>query len=521
MPAPGLSPSSSPSSSSSPSDPPLSATQLLRLGVLAQQDADHPRALALLLRAVEAAPEDWIAHSCLGGTLKVLGRIDEAIVIHQRAVALGGDHRALSNLALAYRAAGRIDEAVATAEAAALHAPGDAELHGNLSGLLLAAGRAQEAEAAARRALALTPGEARFESNLAYARKEQGDFAGAVRHLRNAIARDPRDADAHWNLGLTLLAAPATPADEAEGWRALEWRHRIPGLGVTPGAALAATPVWAGEPLAGRTLLLQAEQGLGDTLQLARYARAAKVLAGAGATILECQPPLERLLRRCAGVDVVVARGAALPRADLRVGLFSGPGLLGGMAPSGAADPYLTAEPERAAHWRARLAALTPGCLFRVGINWQGNPRYRADARRSIALAGFAPLLRAIAAAGGGVVSLQKGEGRQQLARLPADIGVVDVGPELDADGAFLDSAALMTALDLVITSDTAIPHLAGALGVPVWMAVASLPDWRWGLQGETSPWYPTMRLFRQREAGDWAGVFARLARAVGERFAP
>jgi ADP-heptose:LPS heptosyltransferase len=167
------------------------------------------------------------------------------------------------------------------------------------------------------------------------------------------------------------------------------------------------------------------------------------------------------------------------------------------------------------------LGALTLGGRFRVGINWQGNPRYRADARRSIALAAFMPLLRAIAAAGGAVVSLQKGDGRQQLAHLPADIAVVDLGPELDADGAFLDSAALMTALDLVITSDTAIPHLAGALGVPVWMAVASLPDWRWGLQGETSPWYPTMRLFRQSDAGDWAGVFARLARAIGERFAP
>ena len=503
------------------SDEAHSAAQLLRLGVLAQQEGDHPGALALLVRAVDASPEDWIAHTCLGGTLKALGRVDEAIAIHRRAVALGGDHRALSNLALAYRAAGRINEAVVTAEAAASQAPGDAELHGNLSGLLLAAGRAQDAEAAARRALALAPGEARFETNLAYARKEQGDFPGAVRHLRQALARDPRNADAHWNLGLTLLAAPATAADEAEGWRALEWRHRIPGLGVTPGAALAAIPVWGGEPLAGRTLLLQAEQGLGDTLQLARYARAAKVLAGAGATILECQPPLERLLRRCAGVDVVVARGAALPRADLRVGLFSGPGLLGGMAPAGAADPYLTAEPERAADWRARLAERTPGARFRIGINWQGNPSYRADARRSIALAAFAPLLREIAAAGGAVVSLQKGIGRQQLSGLPEGRSLVDLGPELDADGAFLDSAALMTALDLVITSDTAIPHLAGALGVPVWMAVASLPDWRWGLQGETSAWYPTMRLFRQSAAEDWAGVFARLARAVGERFAP
>ncbi len=480
----------------------------------------------LLARAIEAEPGSWIAHTCLGGTLKALGRLDEAIVAHRRAVDLGGDHRAMSNLALTYRAAGRPDEAIVCLEAAIARAPGEAELHGNLSGLLLAAGRAAEAEAAARRALGIAPGEARFATNLAYARKEQGDFAGALVHLRRAIALDPQDADAHWNLGLTLLAAPATPADEVEGWRALEWRHRIPGLGVTPAAALASIPVWAGEPLAGRTLLLQAEQGLGDTLQLARYARAAKAIAGAGAIVLECQPPLERLLRRCAGADTVIARGVALPStsalttADLRVGLFSAPGYLGGAAPGGApVAPYITAEPERIARWRGWLAERTAGARFRVGIGWQGNPRYRADGRRSIPLAFFAPVVRLIEAAGGAVVGLQKGDGRQQLRALPFGISVVDVGPELDADGAFVDTAALMTALDLVITSDTSLPHLAGALGVPVWMALAALPDWRWGLRGEDCPWYPSMRLFRQTAPGDWAGVFGRLARALGERF--
>jgi len=499
------------------------AAQLLRAGVLAQQQGDHVRAMDLLGRAIEADPQSWIAHTCLGGTLKALGKMEAAIAAHRHAVDLGGDHRAMSNLALTYRAAGRPDEAIVSLEAAIARAPGEAELHGNLSGLLLAVGRAAEAEVAARHALGIAPGEARFETNLAYARKEQGDFAGALVHLRRAIALDPRDADAQWNLGLTLLADPATLADEAEGWRALEWRHHIPGLGSTPPAALASTPVWAGEALAGRTLLLQAEQGLGDTLQFARYARAAKGVAGAGAVVLECQAPLERLLRRCAGVDTVVARGttaAAPPRVDLRVGLFSVPGYLGGAMPGGSpCAAYLTAEPERIARWRAWLAERTAGARFRIGIGWQGNPRYRADGRRSIPLAFFAPLLRMIEAAGGAVVSLQRGDGRQQLAALPFGISVVDVGPELDADGAFVDTAALMTALDLVITSDTSIPHLAGALGMPVWMALAALPDWRWGLRGDACPWYPSMRLFRQAAPGDWAGVFRRIARSLGERF--
>jgi tetratricopeptide (TPR) repeat protein len=518
--APFRSASSSRSPSSSSRSSARSTADLLRQAVAAQQEGNQTHALDLLLRAIDASPGDWVAHTCLGGTLRALGRLEEAIAIHRRAVELGGDHRAMSNLALAYREAGRVDEAIAAQTAAVARAPGEAELHGNLAGLLLAADRPAEAEEAARRALAINP-TARFETNLGYARKEQGDFAGAAAHLRRAIARDPEDADAHWNLGLTLLAAPASPADEAEGWAEIEWRQRIRGLGIPAAGESAAIPRWAGDPLAGRTLLLQAEQGLGDTLQFARYARLAKALAGAGRTILECQAPLERLLRGCDGVDTVVARGAALPPVDVRAGLFSLPGFLGGRTPGGGpAAAYLTAEPARVARWRALLATRTAGATFRIGVAWQGNRRYRADGRRSIPLGQFVPLFSAVSAAGGAIVSLQKGEGREQLLGLPAGISVEDLGPELDADGAFVDTAALMATLDLVITSDTAIPHLAGALGLPVWMALAHLPDWRWGLAGEACAWYPTMRLFRQSEPGDWPGVVVRIARAVDERFA-
>ena len=513
------------------------AGRLLQLGAAAQQAGDQAGALDHYLRAIEAGPDDWVGHACAGTALKALGRLDEAIASHLRAIALGGDHRARSNLALAYREAGRLDEAVATLQAAVAAAPGVADLQGNLSGLLLAADRPAEAEVAARAALALVPGDARFETNLGYARKEQGDLAGGALHLRRAIARDPGNADAHWNLGLTLLTAPASEAEERQGWAELEWRHQIPGLRTALTAETAAIPRWNGQPLGGRRLLLQAEQGLGDTLQLARYARAAKQLAGAGQVVLECQPPLAAMLARCAGVDRIVARGAALPPVDARAGLFSLPPWLGGRAASGGpghevdgegnseADgegvaPYLSAEPARVERWRVRLDELTGGARFRVGIAWQGNRRYRADGRRSIPLACFQPVVRAVRAAGGAVVSLQGGEGRAQLAGLSADPRVIDLGPGLDADGAFLDSAAVITQLDLVVTSDTSIPHLAGALGAPVWMALARLPDWRWGLSGDTTAWYPSLRLYRQSQAGDWAELFARLARALGERFA-
>jgi tetratricopeptide (TPR) repeat protein len=495
-----------------------------RLAIAAQQEGDHARALGLFLRAIDVDPGDWIAHTCVGNTLKTLGRLDEAIAMQRRAAELCDDYRVRSNLALAYRDAGRLDEAIATLREAIARSPEVAELYGNLSGVLLKAERPEEAEAAARRALALEPRQARFACNLGSARKEQGDLAGAAEHLRRAVALDPRDADAHWNLGLTLLAL-GEAGSELEGWRELEWRQRIPGLGVAAPAAAMATdagvlPPWQGEPLAGRTLLLQAEQGLGDTLQFARYARLAKTIAGAGRVFLECQPPLERLLGRCVGVDAVVPRGARVPAADLRAPLFGLPLRLGGRAPPGAPDtPYLTAEPARRARWATLLAARAGGARLKVGIAWQGNRQYRADARRSIALASFAPLLRAAAATGVQVFSLQRGDGREQLDALPADAPVHDLGGALDAEagagGAFLDSAAVMAELDLVITSDTAIPHLAGALGVPVWTALAWLPDWRWGLRGERCAWYPRMRLFRQASPGGWPGVFERLAAAL------
>ena len=206
------------------------AEQLLRAGAAAQQRGDQAEALECYLAALSARPEDWVAHACAGTALKALGRLEEAIEMHRRAVELGGDHRALSNLALAYREVGRLDEAIATLQAAVARAPEVADLQGNLSGLLLAADRPVEAEAAARAALALAPDDARFESNLGYARKEQGDLAGGAEHLRRAIARDAGNADAHWNLGLTLLTAPASPEQERQGWAELDWRHQIAGL---------------------------------------------------------------------------------------------------------------------------------------------------------------------------------------------------------------------------------------------------------------------------------------------------
>jgi Flp pilus assembly protein TadD len=498
---------------------------LHRLALTAHGEGDHQRAATLLREAIDGAPGSWLLHSCLGNVCKAQGLLEEAIASHTRAVELAGAQpEAWSNLGLAYQAGGpaRAEEALLCLSQAVKLAPEVADLHGNLAGALLEAGRFAEAESAALRALALDGRHVRAETNLGIALKEQGRVEEAEACFRRAVANGPEDGNAHWNLGLTWLlqggGGARPPSGEGRnGWRELEWRHQLPGLRVPAPAGQEGVPLWGGEELRGRTVLLQSEQGLGDTIQFIRYARDVKG-RGAGRVIVECHPPLERLLAGCEGVDVVAPRGRAIPPVDLRAPLSSLPLCLHGDAAPGpkVAGAYLAADAERARRWASRFSSPAP---FNIGIAWQGNPRYRADRRRSIPLTAFIPLLQVARRLGVGVYSLQKGFGRDQLRALPPDLRVHDLGAELDADdapdSAFLDTAAAMTALDLVITSDTSIPHLAGALGTPVWLLLAHLPDWRWGRAGEECHWYPSMRLFRQAHAGDWVGVFQAVASAL------
>ena len=257
----------------------------------------------------------------------------------------------------------------------------------------------------------------------------------------------------------------------------------------------------------GGTLLLYAEQGSGDTLQFIRFVP--QVKERGGRVLVCCHQTLIPLLGCCAGVDRLTARGGPLPDFDFWAPLMSLPCILGmsdiGQVP--AAVPYVTADANLVQRWRTRLEEV-PG--LRVGIAWQGNPKYRDDRRRSIPLRHFEPLSRL---EGVKLFSLQKGPGTDQLLPLADRSAVIDLGSTLDEEaGPFMDTAAVMTSLDLVITSDTSIAHLAGALGVPVWVALTKVPEWRWLLDRADSPWYPTMRLFRQIEAGNWDEVFSRIA---------
>jgi hypothetical protein len=293
-----------------------------------------------------------------------------------------------------------------------------------------------------------------------------------------------------------------------EGWAEYEWRWQVQGQ---PPPTFD-RPAWDGAPLGGGTLLLYAEQGVGDTLQFMRYAALARQRAGA--VILGCPPALIPLLSRCAGVDQLVATDVPLPPFDAHAPLAGLPRLLGTTAETIPAPvPYLTADPERVRRWRDELAPLRG---FRIGVAWQGNARMVPyDRRRSFPLAALEPLARL---PGVHLVVLQKGPGRDQLAAA-AGWPLADPGGRLDeSGGAFADTAAVVQNLDLVVTCDSAPAHLAGALGAACWVALPFAADWRWQHGREDSPWYPTLRLFRQSRAGDWSDVFRRIVDALCDR---
>ncbi|MBT6495300.1 MAG: hypothetical protein HOL01_12185, partial [Planctomycetaceae bacterium] len=317
--------------------------------------------------------------------------------------------------------------------------------------------------------------------------------------FRQALVLLPDFPLAEFNLGTTLLLQ----GDLAAGWPGYDRRGDT--LDVPP--VTYGKPRWDGSPLDGRTILLAAEQGLGDTIQFIRYAPL--IQQTAGRVILHCPRPLAKLLDGCGGIDQLIVKDDELPDFDIEAPLLSLPRILETTTETIPADvPYLTADEKLVARWQKWRANIDG---FTVGICWQGNRDYPRDSERSPQLATFAPLAAIL---GVKLVSLQKGEGCEQISEVEFD--VVQPGDDFDGTtGAFMDTAALMKNLDLVVTSDTAIPHLAGALGVPVWVALPFLPDWRWMLDREDSPWYPSMRLFRQPTAGDWETPFANIATAL------
>ena len=439
------------------------------------------------------------ALACRGNAYLQLKRHDDAL--HSYALALAIEPHAADiqcNRGTALRFLQRYDEALASYDAVLAHDADFAEAWTNRSSVLQDLHRYDEAMASLDRALALRPDHPTNWLNRGNLHYELSQPADALAAYERAIALNPDYADAHFSRASLYLVE----GDFARGWAEYEWRLRD--------AQLArhyrpfAQPLWQGDtPLDGKTILVHAEQGFGDTLQFCRYV---PLLAARGArVVLEVQPPLRALMASLVGAAQVVARGDPLPAFDCQCPLLSLPhAFRTELATIPRGTRYLHADPARVAHWAERLGERRRP---RIGLAWSGNPEHRNDHNRSIAFAELAPLFDLDV----DWVSLQKPVRARDEAGLAA-APMRRVGDEL---GDFADTAALLQSLDLVIAVDSAVAHLAGALGHPVWVLLPEPPEWRWMRERSDSPWYPTARLFRQVAAGEWAGAIDAVRAAI------
>jgi tetratricopeptide (TPR) repeat protein len=457
----------------------------------------HREALASYDAVLRIQPRHADALYHRGLVLLALQRPAEALASYDQALALRPNHaEALNNRANTLHVLNRAVEALAGYDQALAIRPDYAEALYNRGVVLQELRRPAEALASLDRTLAVKPDHVDALNNRGIVLRDLQRHAEALASYDRALAIEPDNAETHVNRSCLQLLL----GDLDRGWEEFEWRWRV--RETAPWRRDFAEPLWLGEaPLAGRTILLHAEQGFGDAVQFVRYAT---LVAASGAeVVLEVPPPLTALLARIEGVSRVIGRGEQLPAFDCHCPLLSLPlAFKTALATIPGRVPYLFASEDRSIRWRQRLP---PSGKRRVGIAWAGNPMFKGDQTRSPGLARLCPLL---SVAGVEFLSLQKdlrtGD-RELLASHPL---VTHLGDTVEDFG---DTAALMAGVDLVITSDTSVAHLAGALGRPVWVLLQHVPDWRWLLGRDDSPWYPTARLFRQPAIGDWDSVIRQV----------
>jgi Flp pilus assembly protein TadD len=457
---------------------------------------------------------------------------------------------ALNNLGTSVWQQGRNLEAEAYYRRALAEAPDDFGVLNNLGNALWEDSRPGEAVDYYKRALQLQVDSAETQMNLGVALSDLGAFDEAIEWLESSLRLHPHSPEALDNVGMTLARQGKwdeamvwyeralairpdfpearrnrsfiwlTHGDFERGWPEHEWRLGCRNHRVLP----VPRPRWNGEEIEGRTIFLHAEQGLGDVLQFIRFA--CPVKRRGARVIVACPETLMRLVARCPGVDAVQEWFAPLPGCDVHATLMSLPAILGTTLASLPGErSYLSVDAATVDRWRPIVErSLATACprdddpgagrdrIFRIGIAWQGNPRHRNDRWRSFPLSLFARLAEL---PGVRLISLQKGQGTEQLADLAGRFPVAvlpGAGVGEDDRRDFLDTAAIMSLVDLVITPDSALAHLAGSLGVRAWVPLAAVTEWRWMLDRDDSPWYPTMTLFRQDSSCDWEAVFRRMA---------
>jgi tetratricopeptide (TPR) repeat protein len=479
------------------------------LGVIAYQRGEHQQAERLIARALSLNAANAPAHSNLGNVLREQGRDAEAVAAYRRALALAPDYlEAHLNLGAALVAQDRLEEAASCYRAVQSIAPGSPTGHVHLGHIMLRRGAAAEALRCYEKALELGLDSAVLHKNLGNVLVALGRAEDAERHYARALELDPDFAAARLARGMTRLML----GDYETGLALLESRLDPRALddpayeGMQAAAArIMQWPRWRGEPLPGKTLLVWADQGMGDSIMAMRFLPEVKRRTR-GDILIECPPALERLFLAIPEVREVVPTGVAAARAfDAQCAIMSLPFVLGTrLATVPDRVPYITVPEEDARRWCARLADIPAP---RVGLVWAGRRALPRDDLRSIPLARFAPLF---SVPGVSFLSLQKGEGTAAAAS--AEWRMHDL---MNDAHDLLDTAALVLQLDLVISVDTSVAHLAGALGKPVWLLNRFESEWRWMLGREDSPWYPTMRIFRQDTPGDWDSVMSRVAEAL------
>ena len=460
--------------------------------------------------AIQIQPGYAEAYNNLGILLQELRRFDEAEAAFHQAIALQpGYAEACYNLGNLLSELKCLPEAEAAYRQAISFQPRDAEAHNNLGLLFQELKRFEEAEAVCRRAIVLKPWYAEAYDNLGNLLKERKRFEEAEAAYRQAIALQPGYVGAQWNLSLLLLSLGRFE----EAWPLHEVRYHPENRERRTYPPSLPFSQWQGESLLGKSILVYPEQGFGDEIQFARYVSLFKA-RGASRVTLACKPPLRPLLQTVAGVDrvVVLAEDHAVEASDFWVFPLSLPLRFHTTLDTIPVElPYLAADPELVEHWLPRL----PPSPFRIGLVWKGSGGHKNDANRSLpGLSALAPLWSVPEVS---FVSLQKGQGEEEALSPPENQPLLNLGAEIRD---FADTAAIISQLELVICVDTAIAHLAGALGKPCWVLLPAIgTDWRWLQERADSPWYPgVLRLFRQEQAEDgWGSTVARVAAALGE----
>ena len=459
------------------------------------------RALDVLSKALRGNAGSVDAMSNLGLALHAAGRFEEAVAHYHNALALAPRHpEILYNLGNAHLALDRVEDALANYDEALAINPSHVGARVNSGNALLRLNRPLDACESYKRALALMPHHPQILTNRGHALRRLDRPQAALADFEAALSKNPEFAEAHFEMALARL----TLGDFKAGWKAYEWRWKT-GVFADKRRSFRQPP-WLGDvSVSGRTILLHAEQGFGDTLQFIRYAQ---LLVQRGARVIcEVQPELVSLLAQLEGVEVI-AKGCALPHFDLQCPLLSLPLAFDTQLSNIPAEtPYLVAPAVRIAHWRDRLPQGRP----RAGFVWSGSSAHKNDANRSIPLARLAPLFENLPFA---CISLQHEMREADRKVLQGVSNLVDLGPEL-AD--FTDTAAIIAELDVVVSVDTAVAHLAGAMGKPVIILLPHAADFRWLREREDTPWYPTAKLLRQPAFGDWDSVISRLGEIHGQ----